>query len=111
MQQHVEDIGVRLFDLVEQHHAVGATAYSLGELAAFVVAHIARGRTDEPAHRELLHVFGHVNTHHRPVVVEQVLGHSTGKLGLANTGWPEEHKRADRAIGIAEPSAASADGM
>ena len=38
---------MRLFDLVEEHHRIRVTANGLGELAAFLVAHITRGATDE----------------------------------------------------------------
>jgi energy-converting hydrogenase Eha subunit E len=41
LQQHVADIGVGLFHLVEQHHAVGATADGFGEAAAFLVPHVS----------------------------------------------------------------------
>ena len=56
LQQDVEHVGVGLLDLVEQHHRVGPAPDGLGELAALVVADVARGRADEPADRVLLHV-------------------------------------------------------
>ncbi len=34
LQQDVEDVGVCLLDLVEQHHRVGLASYRLGELPA-----------------------------------------------------------------------------
>ena len=34
LQQHVEHVGMRLFDLVQQHHAVRAAAHLLGQLPA-----------------------------------------------------------------------------
>ena len=42
LQQDVEDVGVRLLDLVEEHDGVGPAADGLGELAALVVADVAR---------------------------------------------------------------------
>ncbi len=42
LEQDVEHVGVRLLDLVEQHDAVGPAAHRLGELAALVVADVAR---------------------------------------------------------------------
>ena len=47
LQQYVEDVRVRLLDLVEQDDRVRAAADCLGELAALLVAHIAGRRTDE----------------------------------------------------------------
>ena len=43
LQQNVEDIGVRLLDLVKQHNRVRMTAHGLGELTALVMANVARG--------------------------------------------------------------------
>ena len=42
LQQDVEDVGVGLFDLVEEHHGVGLAAHGLGELAALLVADVSR---------------------------------------------------------------------
>ena len=50
LQQDVEDVGVGLFDLVEQHDRVGAPADGLGQLAALLVAHVAGRGADEPGH-------------------------------------------------------------
>jgi hypothetical protein len=43
LQQRVEDLGMRLLDLIEQDHAVGAAGRPLGELAALVMPDIACG--------------------------------------------------------------------
>ena len=42
LKEHVEYIGVSLFNLVEKNHAVGLTANLFGELTAFVISDIAR---------------------------------------------------------------------
>ena len=42
LQQDVEDLGVRLLDLVQQDHAIRPAADRLGQLAALVVADVAR---------------------------------------------------------------------
>ena len=47
LQQHVEDLRIGLLDLVEQHHGIRAAAHGLGQLAALLVAHVARSRTDQ----------------------------------------------------------------
>jgi len=41
LQQRVEDVGVGLLDLVEQHDGERLAAHGLGELAALLVAHVA----------------------------------------------------------------------
>ncbi|GIX12081.1 MAG: hypothetical protein KatS3mg118_0040 [Paracoccaceae bacterium] len=42
LQQHVEHVGMRLLDLVEQHDLIGPAAHRLGQHAALVIADIAR---------------------------------------------------------------------
>jgi hypothetical protein len=82
--------GCACLDLVEQHHLVRAATGGFGQLAAFLVANIAGRRTDQPRHRELLHVLAHVDTRHRLLVVEQELGECPRKLGLAYAGGAQE---------------------
>jgi hypothetical protein len=61
LQQDVEHVGVRLLDLVEEHHRVGLAPHRLGQLAALLVADVAGGRADQTRHRVLLHVLRHVD--------------------------------------------------
>ena len=42
LQQDVEQVGVRLLDLVEEHHAVGVLAHRVHQQAALLEAHVAR---------------------------------------------------------------------
>ena len=65
LQQHVEHVRVRLLDLVEQDHAVGLAAHRLGQVAALLVADVARRRADQPRDRVLLHELGHVDADQR----------------------------------------------
>src|SRR6202162_5232690 len=74
----------------------------LGELAAFVVAHVAGGRTDEARHRVLLHVLAHVELDQRALVTEEELGERLGRLGLPDAGGAEEDERARRALRVLE---------
>ena len=97
LQQHVEHVGVRLLDLVEQDDRVGPAAHRLGELAALVVADVAGRRADQARHRVLLHVLGHVDADHVRLVVEQEVGERARQLGLADAGRAQEEERADRA--------------
>ena len=109
LQQHVEDLGVRLLDLVEQDHAVRPPPHGLGELAALVVADVAGRRTDQPRDRVPLLVLGHVEPHHRVLVVEHELGERTCELGLADAGRAEEDERADRPVRILQTGARAAE--
>src|SRR4051812_1048316 len=109
LQEDVEDVRVGLLDLVEQEHAVRLAAHGLGELAALVVADVARGRADQARDGVLLHVLGHVDTDHRVLVAEQELGERPRQLGLSHAGRAEEDERAGRALGILEARARAAD--
>ena len=60
LQQHVEEVGMRLLDLVEQQHAMRMLVDAVGQQPALVEADIAGRRADQPRHRVPLHVFRHV---------------------------------------------------
>ena len=77
---------VRLLDLVEQDDGVRAAPHGFRQLAALLVADVAGRRADEPRHRVPLLVLGHVEAHHRAVVVEHELGERARQLGLADAG-------------------------
>ena len=111
LQQHVEDVRVRLLDLVEQHDGVRTPPHRLGELAAGLVADVAGRRADQPGHRVLLGVLAHVDADHRPLVVEQELRQRLGQLGLADAGRAEEQERAGGPVGVGDAGARPADGV
>ena len=108
LQQHVEDVRVRLLDLVEQDDRVGPAAHRLGQLAALLVADVAGRRADQAGDRVLLHVLGHVDADDRLLGVEHELGQRPGQLGLADAGRAEEEEAADRPVGVGEPGARAA---
>ncbi len=109
LQEDVEDVRVRLLDLVEQEHAVRLAPHGLGELAALVVADVAGRRADEARHRVLLHVLGHVDADHRVLVAEQELGERAGQLGLADARRAEEDERAGRPLRVLQAGARAPD--
>ncbi len=111
LQQHVEDIGVRLFDFVEEDDRVGTAMDGLGELAAFVVAHVARRRADEASHGVFFHVLAHVDAHHGLLVVEEELGERAGGFGFAHARRSKKNERTDGALGVAEAGARTANGV
>ena len=109
LQQEVEHVLVRLFDLVEQHNGIRLAAHLFRELAALLVADIARGRADEPRDAVPLHIFRHVHADERLLVAEERLGQRAAELRLPDAGRAEEQKAADRAVRVAETDAAAAD--
>ena len=60
LEQDVEQVRVRLLDLVEHQHGVRRLADRVGQQAALVEADVAGRRADQPRHGVLLHVLGHV---------------------------------------------------
>ena len=88
---------------------VRLAAHGLGELAALVVADVARRRADEPRHGVLLHVLRHVDADHRVLVAEQELGERARQLGLADARRAEEDERAGRPLRVLQARARAAD--
>ena len=111
LQKHVEHVGMGLFHLVKEDHAVGLAAHGLGELAALVVAHIAGRRSDQTGDGKFLHIFRHINAHEVLFVIEQRFGQGLGQLGLADAGGSQEQEAAQRTVGILDAGAAAENGL
>ena len=48
LQQYIEYIGMCLLHLIKEDYGIRLAAYCLGKLAAFVITHISRRRSDQP---------------------------------------------------------------
>ena len=79
----------------------------IGELPTLVVAHVARGRTDEPGDGVLLHVLAHVKTQELHAHRRSQLA---GQLGLAHPRGAGKKKTAHRLVGLGQPRARQANG-
>mmetsp|Transcript_12642 Transcript_12642/g.32981 ORF Transcript_12642/g.32981 Transcript_12642/m.32981 type:complete len:356 (+) Transcript_12642:48-1115(+) len=90
LQQCVEDVGVRLLDLVEENDGVRPATHRLRQLPALVKANVAGGRADQPRHSVCLHVLAHVEPDHRLLRAVVVLGHSLRELRLADARGARE---------------------
>ena len=82
LQQHVENVRVGFFDLVEQQHAMRLLGHRFGQQAALVKTDIARRRADQAAHRMALHVLAHIEANQ---VNAHDVGQLLGRFGLADT--------------------------
>src|SRR4051812_29982129 len=102
---------MRLLDLVEENHRIRTAPYGFGELTALLVADVARRRADEPRDGVLLHVLGHVDAHHRPLVVEEEIGERTRGLRLPHARRAEEDEGADGTIRVLQPGARPPNGV
>mmetsp|Transcript_3247 Transcript_3247/g.10849 ORF Transcript_3247/g.10849 Transcript_3247/m.10849 type:complete len:579 (+) Transcript_3247:544-2280(+) len=65
LQEDVEHVRVRFFNLVQKHERVRVPSHRLRELPALLVPDVPGRRPDEPGHREGFHVLAHVDPHHR----------------------------------------------
>ena len=108
LQEDVEHVRVGFLDFVEQNQGVRSAAHPLGELAALLVADVARRGADQARHRVLFHVFGHVHPHQRVFAVEQRFGQRPAQLRFADAGGAEEQEAAVRALRIREAGAGAA---
>ena len=107
LQQDVEHIRMRLFDLVEQQHRMGVLVDRVGQQAALVEPDIAGRCADQTRDRMAFHVFRHIET--RQFHAERI-GELAGDLGLADTGRAGEQVRADRLVRFAQPGTGELDG-
>ena len=86
LEEHVVDVGMGLLDLVEQDDRVRPAADLLGELAALLVADVARRGADQPRDVVLLHVLRHVDLDQGVGVAEHEFGQRLGQQRLADAG-------------------------
>ena len=100
LQQQVEDVRVRLLDLIEQQHAMRVLRDRLGEEAALVEADIARRGADQARDGVALHVLRHVEADELDAEHDRELARD---LGLADSGGTREQEAARRLALVAEP--------
>ena len=89
----------------------GRPADGLGELAALVVAHVARGRADELGDGVLLHELGHVEGDERLLGTKEELGRAPWRARSCPRPRAEEDERAAGATRVLERAAAAPDGL
>ena len=100
-----------LFNFVKQNDGIRTAAHGLGQLTAFLIAHVSGRRANETRHGELLHVLRHVDPNEVLLVVKQARGQRLGKLRFAHARGAEEQKRAQRPVRVLNAGSASLDGL
>ena len=88
LQQDIEHIGMRFFDFIKQNYRVRSAAHSLGQLTALLIAYITGSGTDQTRYGVFLHIFAHIDTDNRILIVKQALRQSLGQLGFADARRP-----------------------
>src|ERR1700760_3289678 len=99
---------MRLFDFVEQHHAIWAASHTLSQLTAFLIADIARRRAHQPGYGMPFGVLAHVDAHERVLVAKHRCGERFGELGLAHATRSEKEKARGRLATFGEAGAGEA---
>src|SRR5580704_11092965 len=74
LEQNIEDIRVRFFDLIKKHNAVGFAADGFAQLAAFLVPYITGRSADQASYGVLLHILAHIQPDHGVLIIEEKLG-------------------------------------
>src|SRR5262245_5124853 len=100
-----------LLDFIKEDYGIRPAADTFGQVSTFFVADVARRRADQTRNRVLFHVFRHVDTHHRPLVIEEELRQSASRFGLSDAGWSKKHEYANRPIVILQARPRSPDGI
>ena len=107
LQQDIEQIGMGLFDFIQQQHGMRVLIHRIGQHAALVEADIARRGADQPGDGVTLHVLGHVETGQFNA---QGMGQLPRRLGLAHPGGAGKQIAADWLFGFAQPRPRQLDG-
>ena len=109
LQQHVEHVRVRLFNLVKQNDRVRTAADRFGQLTAFLIAHVSGRCANQTRHGEFLHILRHVDADEVLLVVKQRRGKRFGELRFADAGRTQEQERAERTVRVLDTGSASLD--
>src|SRR5271157_6053829 len=98
-----------LFDLIEYHDGIRATAQGFGQLASFLIAHIPRRGTYETADGVALHKFGHVQLDQGIFTAEKEACQGFGELCFTYPSWTQEDERANRPARVLKTGTCPAD--
>ncbi len=97
LQTQIEDVEVRLLDLVEQQDDERPFAHHGGEQAG------GAALADEAFVGLVSGVFAHVEADQPCGVAEQEFRHGAGQFGLADAGGADEQLHAERLVGVVQP--------
>ena len=99
LQQQVEDLRVRLLDLVEQHDCVRILGDGLCQQPTLIEPDITRWRTNQARYRMTLHVLRHVEANQLDTENHREL---PGDFCLADAGRARKQEHADGLVFLAQ---------
>ena len=87
LQQCVEDLWMRLLNLVQQDHAVRATTHLLGQLTTLVIANVAGRATKQTRNGMRLHVLRHIQSDQVILTAKKFSGQRLRQFRLTYARW------------------------
>ena len=100
LEEELEDVGMGLFDFVQQHDRVRPATDGFGEHATFAITHIARGRTLERRDGVGFLELRHGDGDHVLFAAVKNVGEGDSGFRLADTAGAYEHEHANGLDGI-----------
>ena len=107
LQQHIQHIGVRFFNFIQQHHRCGVLADAFGKLTTLSIACVSGRRANQAGNGMLLHIFAHIKPQQGLLVAKQGPCQSAGQAGLSHTGRSAKKKAGHRPLSAAKQMIAS----
>src|ERR1044072_8258663 len=107
LQQDVEEIGVRLLNLVQHQHGVRSLVHGISQQTALVEPDIPRGRSDEARDSMAFRILAHVVA--KKFDAER-LGELLGEFSLTDSSRSREKKRAHGFFRLPEAGSRELDG-
>ena len=78
LQENIENIWMRLFNLVKEQDRIRSVADLFRQLSSFFIAYIAWRRSIEATSREFLHVLTHIKADECRFVIKETFGQGLG---------------------------------
>ena len=80
------------FHFIKEDYRIWFPADGFCQLAAFIISHVSRRRSDQTGDRVFLHVLAHIDTDHIAFVIKQGFCQCFCQLCFADTGWSQEEE-------------------
>ena len=92
LQQNVENVVMRLFNLIKEDDGIRMSSHLLRELAALLISDITGCGADDLGDSILLHVLGHIDPDQVLLGAEHRSCQRLRELGFADTGGTQKQE-------------------